>query len=204
MNKKSLALGEIGVAMLATLLAGGLSELGARFEIRGADAIQQIALFLVLMKCYPERLANQSGITPLLFSIFTGSLLGAVWILAVGLPNLGNTKFPAATDFSVVDIALGVLTAGVAAPLFEEKVVRQLMLDGLSRLVGRFASSLVTSAAFGLFHANSMLWGCFASLLLCFCALRLNMTSVQRAIAHGICNILILLWYLTGGLGLSG
>ncbi|MEL1265175.1 CPBP family glutamic-type intramembrane protease [Pseudoxanthomonas putridarboris] len=187
--------------IVATVLAGILIAVGRSLGAEFSKPVVELTLFAILVFYFPERDRKSWGISSLFLSLMIGIFLGLTWIVLFGYPKLDSTEFRSLADFSFSTLLYGFSASFITAPLFEEKVVRHLLLEGLGKLHAIVASLLV-SCVFALVHVGSVIWAFLASMLLCFSALCLKMTSAQRAISHGVCNLLIAAWYYTNAYGI--
>lgn len=184
---------------LASLLCGALMALMSYFGAVGAKPLAELLVALVLMKRYPEvNVVRWSGRFVLLLCAI-GTALALSW---VAIFALGNTKFFDIANASVIALMAGCVSAVLTAPIFEEKVVRHLLLNGAVGFVGRWWASVLVSGIFAVVHTGAMIWAFAMSMILCWFALAKGFSSVQRALVHGVVNAIIMLWYFTGGLGL--
>ncbi len=109
-------------------------------------------------------------------------------------------------------VAVGItyLTTVVAAPLFEEKLLRGLAVPGLIGMAPAWIKPYVSaevfgavaiSVVFGLAHPSFAFLAFLFSLALCFLSIRLKFTAVQCACVHGLYNCAVTTWYATLGFG---
>ncbi len=187
------------VGVVVSLACGGLISLFGSLGLVGATTWVQLTLAFVLYKLYPETtVVRWSGKLILLLCI-VGAALAWVWL---ALFAWGNTRFVEVGDVSVVALTVGASSAVIAAPIYEEKVVRHVLLQGAAGYVGRISASVLVSIPFALVHSGSVVSAFFFSLALCWAALAMKLTSGQRAVMHGAYNAMIMLWYFTHGYGL--
>jgi hypothetical protein len=190
------------VGVCAVTMAGLLMAVGEYSGRYFSKPLVEIVFFGVLALWFPESKEKHWKKASVVIFIILGLALGAVWIVFFGFPAVDSTEFKRLDKFSSSELVFGLSASLVTAPLFEEKVARHLILDGLGALHAFIASSIV-SIAFALTHVGSIIWAFLASMLLCFFALGLKMTSVQRAISHGVCNLSIVVWYYTDAYGIA-
>ncbi|WP_312316995.1 CPBP family glutamic-type intramembrane protease [Stenotrophomonas sp.] len=109
-----------------------------------------------------------------------------------------------------VAVAITYLTTVVAAPLFEEKLLRGLAVPGvigttpvwIQRYVrAEVFGAVVISVVFGLAHPSFAFLAFLFSLALCFLSIRFKFTAVQCACVHGLYNCAVTTWYQTFGFG---
>lgn len=160
----------------------------------------QLTLALVLFKLYPESTVVRWSVRLVLLLCSVGAALALVW---VALFAWGNTRFIDAGDVSRASLVVGVCSAVIAAPIYEEKVVRHVLLQGATGFIGRLWASLLVSFAFALVHTDAIVSTFLGSMILCRLALVERLTSTQRAVIHGGYNAMVMLWYFTSGYGLS-
>lgn len=130
--------------------------------------------------------------------IALGILIGLIWVLVVAR-NATAVEFPDITAMSGRAIAMTFMVTVVAAPLYEEKVVRHLLFDGLAEVSTPLISALIISTFFAIAHVGSMIWAFFVSMTLCYLKVRLKLNTFQLAAVHGAINFVILAWYFTKG-----
>lgn len=183
----------------ASFVCSGLIELSSRAGVVGAKPLIELLLALVLLRRYPESCAIRWSGRLIVILCAGGAALALAWI---PLFALGNTRFFDPGHASTIALVVGLASSVVAAPLYEEKVVRHLILRGVTGYIGPYWASLLISLAFGLIHTGAMLWTFLVSLVLCWCALAKGLGSTQRALIHGVMNAMIMLWYFTAGYGL--
>ncbi|MNV54650.1 CAAX amino terminal protease self- immunity [compost metagenome] len=125
-----------------------------------------------------------------------GLLSGALWIIFIGLPARYETNYIPFGEIPVNFYILGLITSCVVAPLFEEKVVRHLLLDGVSHYFGRVLSIIMVSVVFAEVHVGAVTSSFFYSILLCICVHSFRLGTVQRSIIHGAINLAITQWVI--------
>lgn len=89
-----------------------------------------------------------------------------------------------------------VVTVVVVIPIYEEKVVRHLLFAGLSRHINTVLAAVAVSLAFGWVHKGNMLWVFCVSILMCWLAVRHQVSTLQRAVLHGSYNLTLVVNYL--------
>ena len=193
------ALYTIGVAVLATGAVFPLERIFGSLGVNGGTPISELLIAMVLMWIYPERSGRAWSFRLVAALIAGGALMGMSWILAARM--IDYAVFPKPGQFPSMAIWLGFLTAVVTAPLYEEKVVRQLLLDGISSLTGFLVGALVVSVMFGLAHHGTMVWAFIFSMALCWSISRFGLNTYQRAIIHGVSNLVNMSWFFTQGFG---
>lgn len=189
------------VGIAAVVLAGLLIAVGRYLGIYFSKPMVEITLFSLLMVCFPEPPGRSWRVLSAILFVVIGIVLGLIWVVLFAFPVMGNTEFRSLADFAFLPLLSGLSASLITAPLFEEKVARHLLLRGLG-VMHPFLASLLVSCVFALVHVNSVVWAFCASMVLCFTAVRLRMTSAQRAVSHGVCNLLITAWYYTDAYGM--
>lgn len=165
----------------------------------GATPISELLVALVLFWLYPEKGRTRYSWVQVLRLIGIGIALALFWIFAFAW---GRTVFPVLPSGSEVAVIVGLMTAVITAPLFEEKIVRYLLLEGGAGFIGPWAASILVSLLFALAHQGSVIWSFVFSLAMCWLALARKVGTLQRAIIHGTVNAIIFGWYFTSGFGL--
>jgi membrane protease YdiL (CAAX protease family) len=185
---------------LATFACGVLIWLGEVLGLMGAKPITELLAAVVLLKIYPEKAASWKTKRVVgLISIGVG--LGLFWVVVFAW---GNTGFPDLSTFSRQAIFTGVLSAVVTAPLYEEKVVRQLLLQGAAGFVNPWIAAIFVSIMFAAVHRGALIWSFIVSMTLCWLVIVKGIGTLQRALVHGVINSLVMLWYFTSGFGFFG
>jgi len=185
--------------MTATFLVGAIWWRGSSWGIVGAKPAAELILSALLLMFYPD-VGYRRWTWRLLWALLLGALaLVLTWIVAFAW---GRTQFLDIRSVEMSTIVVTLLGGVVITPIFEEKVVRDLLLRGLSQMAGPVLSALLVSLAFALAHEGAMVWTFIVSICLCVMALRWRVSTLQRAAVHGSMNLLIFLWYGTYGYGL--
>ena len=165
--------------------------------IDGSTPLAYLIIFLITFYLFAKEEQRKTSIFLMLNLIGTGILLGIVWCLI--FPRISGVVFPDTKELHVASFFWGYLNVVVAAPLFEEKIARGIVFDGIAQKVGNLLSSLIVSFFFALAHTNSMIWAFLISVVLCWMKCELHLNTFYRAITHGTINAFIMTWYLTGG-----
>ena len=189
------------VGVCAVALAGLLIAIGKYLGLAFSKPFVELLLFLLLALSFPESQGRSWRLSSVTSFVLLGVFLGLVWVFLFGFSSIDETEFKRVNSFPLSAVIYGMSASLVTAPLFEEKVVRHLILGGMG-MINPFVASSLVSLAFALTHVDSVVWAFIASMFLCFMALRLRMTSIQRAISHGVCNFLITTWYYTDAYGI--
>jgi membrane protease YdiL (CAAX protease family) len=198
---KSESAGLFLAGSLGSLLCGAMVALMSHVGAVGAKPLAELLVALVLMKLYPEVNIVRWSSRLFLLLCAIGAALALAW---VAIFAWGNTQFFDIANASVIALVVGCSSAVLTAPIFEEKVVRHLLLQGAVGIIGRWWASLFVSAVFALVHTGAMIWAFAVSMVLCWFALAKGFSSAQRAVVHGVVNAIIMLWYFTRGFGLAG
>lgn len=186
----------IFVAAIATIAVGAGQGLLNAFDVFGSKAMTELAAFLVCMWLFPreERAAWSGKLVLILVSL--GLLGGALWIALVGYPDRENPQWLTWDKVPIASYLLGLVTGCLVAPLFEEKVVRHLLLSGSAHYLGRFIASLAVSALFAWVHTGAVVSAFLVSAALCASVYLCKLDTVQRAVIHGVINLVISHWVL--------
>ena len=197
-GSRSLAWCYVLAGVVATIVAGGLIALGEAFQVAGAKPLAETSIAILLFMFFPEKNVASWTVKRVaaLFSI--GLCLALFWVFAFAW---GRTKFPDLPEGSELAIAVGLISSIVTAPIFEEKVVRHLLLRGGAALSNHWISAFLVSLVFALVHKDAILWSFLVSLVLCWLALEKGIGTLQRALVHSIINALVMTWYFSGGFG---
>lgn len=164
----------------------------------GAKPITELLIAAVLIRIYPEKSTACWSAKRVAALVILGVALALFWVAVFAW---GNTRFPDLSAISAVAIFTGVVSSVVTAPIYEEKVVRHLLLQGVAGYMNRWAAAVVVSAVFSLVHQGAVVWSFFGSMVLCWLAIVRGIGVMQRAIVHSTVNALIMLWYFTHGFG---
>lgn len=180
-----------------TFLCSALIEFGRLIKFPNPSLIFPSFFTILCLHVFREDRPKK----PFFFAVAlvsTGILLGLVWVLFIGT-RADSARFPDAGAMSGMVISMTFLVTVVVAPLYEEKVVRNLIFDGLSEVSTPLISTLVVSAIFAFVHGGSMVWAFFVSLVLCFLKIKLKLNTFRLATVHGAINFVVLTWYFTNG-----
>jgi membrane protease YdiL (CAAX protease family) len=182
----------LAVGLIFSLLVGIAI---AWMQIAGADGGVATLLVLslataILFRVYPES-PRDIGMGARLALVAVGVAAAVCWLSLTGW-QLGPHSAQSWVDYPVY-----VLVQVVVAPLYEEKVVRHVLLSGLARRTGFAFAIIVVSAAFAAVHHGNfvavMLFSLVAGTMAYF-----GFGSGQRALLHGANNAVMVAWQLTG------
>lgn len=182
------------IGLIATAASALLTIAGAEIGLVGAKVIVESAIAFCLLWRFVEPPA--APFTPKLTAmlILSGIAMGAMWITFLA-PDRPAGGFMDLQAHPFILLAIGYINATVTAPLFEEKIVRGLLFDGLSKHMNSLLASISVSALFGIAHMGNMVWAFAGSLALCWMMLKFTLNTYQRAIVHGTVNFVIMTWY---------
>lgn len=193
---RPIAENRIFVAAIAIVGVGAAQGILNSFDIFGSKAMTEMLAFLACTWLFPDEPRRKWSLRLAVGLIATGLLAGAIWVLFIGFPGRHGTNFTPLTEVPLKFYALGLLTSCVVAPLFEEKVVRHLLLDGASYYFGKLAAAIGVSALFAAVHVDEIVSAFLLSLFLCVGTQLFNLNSAQRSVIHGLVNFSILHWVL--------
>lgn len=186
----------IFVGLIATVAVGGGHAVLTDLGVIGAKALTELLAFIVCMRCFPRE-THAPWSSRLTLCLIAAGVGGAgLWIAIVGYPEreaAGLIDWSRLTRFNYV---LGVVTSCIVAPLFEEKVVRHLLLSGASHYLGKFLATLAVSVLFAWPHIGNEIFAFIFSVTLCLNVYLFKLDSWQRALIHGILNLVIIQWEL--------
>jgi membrane protease YdiL (CAAX protease family) len=193
---RPIAENKIFVAAIAIAGVGAAQGILNSFDVFGSKAMTEILAFLACAWLLPNEPRRKWSLGLCTGLIGTGLLLGAIWVLFIGFPGRHETNFPQLKEIPLRFYALGLVTSCIAAPLFEEKVVRHLLLEGGSHYFGKLTATIGASALFAAVHVDAVVPAFLLSVLLCIGAQRFNLNSAQRSVIHGLINFSILHWVI--------
>lgn len=187
---------KIFVAAIATVGVGAAQGILNSFDVFGSKAMTEFLAFVVCVWLFPYESRRKWTFWLGVCLLALGILGGAVWVLAVGFPARHETNFIPFSDIPTEFYVLGLVTGCIVAPLFEEKVVRHLLLDGVSHYFGRVVGILLVSAVFAAVHVGAVVSSFLYSIFLCICVHPFRLNTAQRAIIHGGINLAITQWVI--------
>lgn len=190
---------DLTIGVIASFVAGiAINAIHALGMDRGlATAFVLATLTTVLFRCFKEEMAPFEARRFLLLA-GAGCVSALTWI-AFAWARHANVTYSAE---SWLDYPVAIISLGVIAPLYEEKLVRHVLLRGAAQVFGGWAAILATSIAFALVHAGNFLFSLVFGMVLAWLALRKGIDTVQRAVIHGTYNLAVFGWYLAHGNGI--
>lgn len=186
----------IFVAAIATILVGAAQAVLGSFDLFGSKAVTELAAFIACMWFLPSEPRAPWSAKLACALVGLGLFGGALWVASIGFPARGESQFLTWDKVPIAYYVLGVFTGCVAAPLFEEKVVRHLLLTGAAQYLGRAFAALAVSALFAWVHTDGMISAFLFSLALCAGVYIFNLDTLQRSVIHGVVNLVIMHWTL--------
>ncbi|NNH49677.1 CPBP family intramembrane metalloprotease [Stenotrophomonas maltophilia] len=193
---RAIAENKILVAAIAIVGTGAAQGILNSFDVFGSKAVTEILAFLACAWLFPNEPRRKWSLGLATGLIATGLSLGAIWVIFIGFPGRHETNFPTLTEIPIKFYALGLVTSCIVAPLFEEKVVRHLLLDGASHYFGKLAATIGVSALFAVVHVDAVVSAFLLSAFLCIGTQLFNFNSTQRSVIHGLVNFSILHWVI--------
>ncbi|BBO51304.1 MULTISPECIES: CPBP family intramembrane glutamic endopeptidase [Stenotrophomonas] len=193
---RPIAENKIFAAAIATVAVGAAQGILDSFNVFGSKAATEFLAFLACAWLFP----NEPGrrwtfwLPPVL--VGAGLICGALWIAFAGLPSGHASNSISLNEIPLKFYVLGIVTSCIVSPLFEEKVVRHLFLDGASHYLGKVAGAIVVSALFAAVHVDAFVSSFIYSVILCIGAIAFGLNTVQRSIIHGVINLSIMHWAL--------
>lgn len=186
----------IFVAATSTVVVGGAQSFLNSFDVFGSKAMVEFAAYLVCMWFFPTEQRAVWSVRLILALIAIGIIGGILWVAVVGYPQRNELHFLTWDQVPISYYLLGLVTGCVVSPLFEEKIVRNLLLSGASQYLGKFLASLAVSALFAWVHTDGMVFAFVASIALCAGFYVFKLDTVQRSVIHGFVNFVITHWVL--------
>lgn len=186
----------IFVAAMAIVLVGAGQGLLDAFDVFGSKAMTELAAFLVCTWLLPSEDRAAWSVRFSLILVVLGLLGGMLWVACVGYPSRNDSQFLTWDRVPTVYYVLGLFTGCMAAPLFEEKVVRHLLLTGAAHYLGKVIASVSVSALFAWVHVEGMIFAFLFSMALCIGVYMFKLGTLQRSLIHGLINLVITHWVL--------
>lgn len=188
MDRHALAIGvvatfAVGIAVDAMRMAhvdGGLATL----------LVLGLA-WAVLSRIFPEP-AQRIGVVRSTVLVVAGMAGAGIWLAVIARPQ---------ATFSVdswIDYPIFLLVQIVIAPLYEEKLVRHVLLSGLSRHVGFITAALIVSLGFAALHMGNFATALVFSLIACALA-GAGYNTFHRSLLHGSYNAVLVFSQIAGG-----
>jgi membrane protease YdiL (CAAX protease family) len=174
------------VGIAAGALAVGFRPLGIDGDLVQLLCLGAASAVMFALLPEPLKVSRRTG-----WLLLLGLAAGVAVFFVRNWNFLENLRVVASNGLP--SIVLGLLVSVVAIPIYEEKLCRQVMFDGLRRVMPVALSALLVSVAFGLAHRGAEILTFVFSLAMCVAALR-GVGSWDRAILHGAWNLSI--WLL--------
>jgi len=189
----------IWAAVGASVLAGVGKGLWVRAGLDAGyyDVLAFGVIGLALFWFFPEpwRLSRISA-----YLLVSGILMGVAYVCVFYL----DQTLRVTSTHGVLDVYVKLLAIGVVIPLFEEKVVRDLLFKGIAAGTGNVVGALVSSVLFGLAHTGIFVFAFCIGLLMCWLTAR-KIGTVDRALLHGSYNLTLTIGQLLlAGVSLTG
>ncbi|MNV33048.1 CAAX amino terminal protease self- immunity [compost metagenome] len=193
---RPIAENKVFVAAIAIVGVGASQGILNSFDVFGSKAMTELLAFLACVWLFTDEPRRKWTFLLGVGLVAVGLLGGAIWVFFIGFPGRHETNFMPLSDVPLRFYVLGLVTSCIVTPLFEEKVVRHLLLDGASHYFGRLVATIGVSALFAAVHVDGVVSAFLLSVVLCVGAQLFNLNSIQRSIIHGIVNFSILHWVL--------
>lgn len=193
---RPIAENKVFVAAIAIMGAGAAQGILNYFDVFGSKAMTELLAFLACLWLFPNELRRRWTLPLGVGLVAVGLLGGTIWVFFIGFPARHETNFMPLSDVPMKFYILGLVTSCIVTPLFEEKAVRHLLLEGASHYFGRLVATIGVSALFAVVHVDGMVSAFLLSVVLCAGAQLFNLDSMQRSIIHGVVNFSILHWVL--------
>jgi membrane protease YdiL (CAAX protease family) len=192
-------------------VAVGFVELALRDNGVGPyQLLTELTAYAVLVALFPREEGTGWTLVKCLLGVVLASVCFGAWLVFHANPSVSHSTFMEVRNANSVILIITLLTSVVAAPLFEEKLLRGLALQGilgtLPDWVAKFMSpnivgALIVSVIFGLAHPDIMVLAALMSFALCIMAINFGFSTLQRACIHGLYNAAVTVWYATYGFG---
>lgn len=185
------------VGLAALFASVVLEKLGTEIGVIGSKVIAEAVVVICLLWFYPEQPSARSTLKLITLLMLAGMAIGASWI-ACFAPDRPAGGFMDWKAHPFILVAVGYINAVLTAPLFEEKVLRDLIFRNVSKYISTLLSSVAVSALFGVAHSGNMVPAFIISMIICWMMLKYQLNTYQRAVVHGAINLVIMAWYFTG------
>lgn len=183
---------DIVVAIAVSLAAGIAINYGRYLGVDGGIVtVATLAILTGLLFAWKPERPDFSRKT-FIAAIAAGAFMAALWLLLIG-------RRQSAVTISVsnwIDFPIAALNLSIVVPLYEEKVVRGVLLKGIARISRGWIAVIVTSVAFALPHEHNMLIALLAGMGLGYLAFYRNIDTYLRAALHGAYNLTLFFWYV--------
>ncbi|WP_140719638.1 CPBP family intramembrane glutamic endopeptidase [Pseudomonas sp. Hp2] len=173
------------IGVLFSIICSGLISLSHNIGVVGGKAISEFSLYIMMFLLFGrENVVLPWSVRSVVLIFASSMVIFLIWLMM----NFPSYCGESAVEFSRFELVLGLITTCLTAPLFEEKVVRHFMLDGLIPRLGNWGGTLIVSVIFASAHWNNFLWAFAASLVLCVLKIKFSMDTEKRAVVHGLVN----------------
>lgn len=184
----------IFVGAIATIAVGATQAVLNAFDVFGSKAMTELLAFLCCVWLFPHEQRMRWSVRLSILLISAGLIGGALWIAFIGYPARNESQFLTWDNIPFEYYSLGLITGCIVAPLFEEKVVRHLLLSGASHYLGRSVGAIAVSALFAWVHTDGVVSAFIFSMALCCGVYFFKMDGFQRSLIHGFVNLVIMHW----------
>jgi len=199
------------IAAAVSWVAVGFVEMALRDNGVGIyQLLTELTAYAILLALFPKEERSPWTLAKCLSGVMLASLCFGAWLIFHANPSVSYRTFSDRRDASGIVVMITLLTNVVAAPLFEEKLLRGLALQGvvgtLPAWVAKFmrpnvVAAFIISVIFGLAHPQIMVLAASMSFVLCLMATNFGFSTLQRACIHGLYNAAVTMWYVTYGFG---
>lgn len=148
-----------------------------------------------LFRIYPEPVRRIGAVRSVAL-IVAGILAAMLWLAVTGW-HVGSYSVDSWIDYPVFLVVQIVVT-----PIYEEKVVRYVLLSGLSSRLGLVPAAIITSLIFAAVHHGNFV-AVFLFSLVASALAAAGYNSVHRSLLHGANNAVLVFWQLAGGFWLA-
>ncbi|WP_258393924.1 MULTISPECIES: CPBP family intramembrane glutamic endopeptidase [Stenotrophomonas] len=184
------------MAAIAIVGVGAAQGVLSHFDVFGSRAMVELIAFIVCVWLLPSEPRRDWTFRLGAALVAVGIAGGMIWVLVIGVPAIPYTKFIPFGEIPIRFYILGLVSSCIIGPLFEEKVVRHLLFDGVSHYFGRVLGAILVSIAFAAVHVGAFVSTFLFSILLCVLACQFRLSTTQLATVHGTINLTITQWVI--------